>query len=128
MPKPPDAFEPWNQLELELFTEYVGPPLEIRAEGTILWTIRQYQIFHEILNERDRQETKWHEAPGVWPCDATTKLAVLAEEFGEVARGVLERDAENVREELVQVAAVCMKWLEAFDADQITNRRKDGAG
>ena len=91
-------------------------------------TEAQWAIFNDILLERERQQEKWNEPPGVWPCDATTKLAVLAEEFGEVARGVLQRDAANVREELIQVAAVAMKWLEAFSAEEITNRKKDGTG
>lgn len=37
------------------------------------------------------------------------RLAVLVEEVGEVARAVLER------ERLVQVAAVCCKWLQGMD-------------
>lgn len=45
----------------------------------------------------------------------TSKLAVLAEEFGEVARAILERDEVNLREELVQVAAVTIAWLEDFE-------------
>lgn len=50
------------------------------------------------------------------------RLAVLAEEFGEVARAVLENNGlandkhgKNLRKELVQVAAVCVSWVEGMD-------------
>lgn len=54
------------------------------------------------------------------------KLSVLIEEVGEVAREILTmqgrrhaRDAagtvEALRAELVQVAAVCVAWIEALD-------------
>jgi hypothetical protein len=36
---------------------------------------------------------------------------------GEVARAVLDRSSENLRDELVQVAAVAVAWLESFPAD-----------
>ncbi len=50
------------------------------------------------------------------------RLAVLAEEFGEVARAILEQGklandvtGADLREELVQVAAVAAKWIEGID-------------
>lgn len=51
------------------------------------------------------------------------RLAILAEEFGEVARAVLELayasdpafDAAHLRDELVQVAAVSVAWVEEID-------------
>jgi NTP pyrophosphatase (non-canonical NTP hydrolase) len=42
------------------------------------------------------------------------KAAVLAEECGEVARAVLEVDMRGLRDELVQVAAVAVAWLEGM--------------
>lgn len=56
------------------------------------------------------------------------RLAVLAEEFGEVARAILEAGYgsgtpvvvahwdHQMRAELVQVAAVSVAWVEAIDA------------
>jgi hypothetical protein len=51
------------------------------------------------------------------------RLAVLAEEFGEVAKEVCNlmagadpRVKALLREELVQVAAVCVAWIEGLDA------------
>jgi hypothetical protein len=72
-----------------------------------------------ILLERDRQAATWNR-PHEWgegDCSsehvpATVKAAVLAEEVGEVARAVLDRDGDTLYTELVQVAAVALAWLE----------------
>jgi len=72
--------------------------------------------------ERTRQSDKWH-GPHPWgsgDCSSadvapTVKAAVLGEECGEVARAVLDRDDEQLRRELVQVAAVAVAWLEWFE-------------
>lgn len=37
-------------------------------------------------------------------------LSVVVEEVGEVARAINDSDLENLKEELVQVAACCRKW------------------
>ena len=56
------------------------------------------------------------------------KLAVLAEEFGEVSRLVVEalihhsrRNTAKLRKELVQVAAVCVSWISALDEETRTS-------
>lgn len=94
----------------------------------------------EIAAERYRQEELREQGKFRYTCasaemDNTERLAVLAEEFGEVALAVCElmhakheecrmpatvrdqRDVSatraNLREELVQVAAVCLAWLES---------------
>jgi malonyl CoA-acyl carrier protein transacylase len=36
----------------------------------------------------------------------------------EVAEAMLETDRQKIREELVQVAAVAVKWVEAIDRDE----------
>lgn len=67
-----------------------------------------------VQAERARQDARWG------PPDAASRelmlelVAVLTEETGEVARAVLERDRENLREELIQVAAVAQKFWEAL--------------
>ena len=78
------------------------------------------EIFRDILSERKRQEAKWGKQsyePNVW-------LPILIEEVGEVAKGIQELTScnsvrkiarENYRNELVQVAAVCVQMLEDFD-------------
>lgn len=39
-------------------------------------------------------------------------LCVLFEEVAEVVWALIRRDRANLREELAQVAAVCLRWLE----------------
>ncbi|HEY5960598.1 MAG TPA: hypothetical protein VIV60_28790 [Polyangiaceae bacterium] len=80
-------------------------------------------IFDEIDDERERQAAKWGGVNTGWgtgDCSShdmrdEVKSVVLTEECGEVARAVLERDAPGLRKELVQVAAVCVAWLEALE-------------
>jgi NTP pyrophosphatase (non-canonical NTP hydrolase) len=69
------------------------------------------QVIREVHIERDRQQALWGEQnhhPDYW-------LSILAEEFGEVARAICERDWENYREELIHVAAVAVSMAECFD-------------
>lgn len=83
------------------------------------------EIYEAIDNERARQDAKF---PGQWGgfatafavfdeptarCSAFECAAILAEEAGEVARAVIDRDRQGLEHELVQVAAVCVAWLEA---------------
>lgn len=73
------------------------------------------ESFHSLVQaERARQDALWG------PPDASTDalvlalVAILTEETGEVARAVLEQDRDNLRTELVQVAAVAQKFWEAL--------------
>lgn len=65
-------------------------------------------IVGQILLERERQDRKW----GVQRHPHCVWSAVLSEECGEVSKACLEEDYENLKEELNQVAAVCIAWLE----------------
>jgi hypothetical protein len=86
----------------------------------------------DIILERIRQETigEAKRARGIpWRSCADpemdggdmTRVAVLGEEFGEVANAALERtygsnlSDRHLRDELVQVAAVSLAWIEAID-------------
>jgi hypothetical protein len=79
------------------------------------------EVYKLIDSERVRQATKWS-APGHWgsgDCSSggitnIVKVAVLTEEVGEVARAVLDRKPGNLRDELIQVAAVAVAWLEGM--------------
>jgi hypothetical protein len=80
------------------------------------------RILTLVRAERARQNE--HVASGRWrhtcadaAMDDYEKLAVLGEEFGEVARALLERrPLANLRDELVQVAAVAVAWAESADS------------
>lgn len=68
-------------------------------------------IYSDITAERRRQDEKWGDqvhSPATW-------MAILAEEFGEAAGAMLEGKS-SWREELIQVAAVVVAIVEAYDA------------
>ena len=93
------------------------------------------QVIHEQINDEEhRQKRLWGEqnhAPAFW-------LAILAEEFGEAARAVVEhgamdthrrltgREADEqlaklratLRRELVQVAAVAVSFIDYLDRQE----------
>jgi NTP pyrophosphatase (non-canonical NTP hydrolase) len=75
-------------------------------------TPRDHAI-NAIRAERHRQIEKW----GHGPMPAGRELAILVEEVGEVATAIQDGDIQNLRDELVQVAAVCVRWLEFLDVD-----------
>jgi hypothetical protein len=90
----------------------------------------------DIYKERLRQEDLVRIGKFAWTCSNPSiedekKLAVLAEEFGEVSKEVMEmlicRDRgtfeelpamwARLRTELVQVGAVCAAWAAALDVE-----------
>lgn len=85
--------------------------------------MRPNEIWSHILEERTRQNELKKVAMILPACadpiDEAVKLAALTEEVGEVARAVMARggwsgEEDNLREELVQVAAICVAWLETL--------------
>lgn len=105
--------------------------------------INMNQIYIDIYKERDRQEILKRDGKFLWTCADfnvahNAKLAVLAEEFGETAKEVVDYGIsidkymkeklsfplhrrlyflKRIREELIQVAAVCVAWCEAIDKE-----------
>ena len=92
--------------------------------------------FDKISDERDRQDRSFVEGKFSFNCasrvaDGVRKLRVLMEEVGEVAQAVndieecsvapnpcrkhLPKLRRHLISELVQVAAVCMAWLESME-------------
>lgn len=70
----------------------------------------QKAVIELIIEERKRQDEKWGKSDHsnfVWN-------AILNKEVGEVAHEVLNELPYSLREEVVQVAAVAMAWLEAI--------------
>jgi NTP pyrophosphatase (non-canonical NTP hydrolase) len=83
--------------------------------------VTQADAIAQVLAERERQARLWNQYHkwGWGDCSSNliapvTKVAVLTEECGEVARAVLDGDPANLRTELVQVAAVALAWLESL--------------
>jgi len=84
------------------------------------------QIWTAILKERARQEKKF---PGRTIADVPPlmKLRILVEEVGEVAEAMDTLDANTVRnlkDELIQVAAVAVGWLESVDKRKVNGYAK----
>lgn len=70
----------------------------------------QLQIMRDIGAERQRQDEKWGEqnhSDAVWS-------AILGEEYGGVCKALLDDPESKLVEELTQVAAVAVAWLEAI--------------
>lgn len=80
--------------------------------------MKRQSILDAILVERLRQERLKRDGKFLYTCadniSDVMRLPILAEEFGEVARAINEGDPENLKEELIQTAAVCLSWLEAL--------------
>ncbi len=81
--------------------------------------LKTYSIFFLIKMERVKQNVKWGEQNH----DDFKWLSILAEEFGEVSKAVCEQMQknhhplalrENLEIELIQVAAVCVQWIECL--------------
>ena len=78
-----------------------------------------HDVLIDVAAERLRQEGL--KASGKFPATCAdpipdgAKLAILMEEVGEVARAINDRQSrDELRAELVQVAAVAVAWLEAM--------------
>lgn len=99
--------------------------------------LSRQHILDDISAERERQTAL--KAMGqfkreVHELGASDALAVLAEEFGEVANVVADMvagkplETDHLREELIQVAAVCVSWVEGIDAQQKQPPMQSGCG
>ena len=72
-------------------------------------------VLLDVVRERLEQDAKW---PVQMTSPTTPWLAILVEEVGEAARAVLNNASDgpqDLRAELVQVAAVACAWVEWLD-------------
>ena len=80
-------------------------------------------ITEQLLSERESQEKTWgeqmHHTDEYW-------TVILAEEFGEVAREVYEKNTPKLYNELIQCGAVCMAWAEAIQKRNMERRIEEG--
>lgn len=83
------------------------------------------QILAEVNAERVRQDLlkqggRFKHTFADLEMSNTDRLTALCREFGEVAEAINYTGAgkcrDNLREELIQVAACCVAWVEGLDA------------
>ena len=114
------------------------------------------EVLNDVGFERVRQEDLRRSGKFLWTCAVSgalvsldRKMSVLSEEVGEVAKEVVDigiardkydkekmafpRHRESalllrIRKELVQVAAVCVAWIEAIDVDLDRLEQRIGSG
>jgi NTP pyrophosphatase (non-canonical NTP hydrolase) len=82
-------------------------------------------VLSEVRAERERQHTRWGSQRPDW----AIWLAILMEEVGESAEAALKAQYEgaplqDLRDEMVQVAAVAVAMLEHLD--EVLNATKQG--
>ncbi|SRR5216684_2162561 len=80
-----------------------------------------YSAFSAIAVERASQDHKWGEqnhSDLYW-------LGILGEEYGEIAKALIEQDTseEAIESEVVQLAAVCVAYLECRQRERIRAAR-----
>jgi hypothetical protein len=102
-----------------------------QAKQLILNSLRA-DIFADIVRERERQEKLVAEGRHPFSCadpsiSGAEKARVAGEEYGEVCKASYEMDnsevlpkihahhRDNLREELIQLAAVAVAWLESIE-------------
>jgi hypothetical protein len=86
-----------------------------------------WHVLDDVERERERQTElrdagRFERTLADAGLSEAERLAVVAEEFGEVARCVADvvagkqADADHLRKELIQLAACCVAWAEFLDS------------
>jgi len=81
----------------------------------------QNKVLQKVIQERGKQNQKWgqqNHKDAIW-------LVILTEEVGETSQAILHdifggHASGNVEEELIQVAAVAIQWLECIQRKKIS--------
>lgn len=76
----------------------------------------QQTFYRVVLDELARAETKYP----TWPTDMIHQVAIMQEESGEAIRAAINHvyhgePLEDVRAELVQTAAMCLRCLKNLE-------------
>ena len=70
--------------------------------------MNQIEIINAIVKERMRQDY-------LHPKNKKDEyLSILMEEVGEIATAIQRKDKDNLKDELIHTASVCVRWLEAL--------------
>lgn len=121
-------------------SEIEGELSESQATAIDVDDFVRAQIFNEIQHERERQMKLKADGKFAHTCadldiEDMERLPILAEEFGEVSKEVMEQiinvrwrqnwgDEEKgvnktrLRKELIQIAACAVAWIEAIDGSE----------
>lgn len=68
------------------------------------------KVFEEIEKERAKQHLKFCYKP---IANSTETVSIMGEKFGEICHAVNQNlGEEETRKEVVQLAAVCIAWLD----------------
>ncbi|MEG1925840.1 MAG: hypothetical protein RR415_08830 [Ruthenibacterium sp.] len=81
-------------------------------ECTQCWVDANTPIVFKVLKII---RTEFEKAKAKHPDFSDNPLAVLVEEVGEIATALQNGDAENLKQEIAQTAAVCVRWLEKME-------------
>ena len=84
----------------------------------------EMNISDHVQQEVSRAKLKFPD----WPTDPLHAVAIIAEEFGELQKAVLEHIYElhkgvsndDIRQEAIQTAAMCHRFIESIDDYDIT--------
>ena len=85
-----------------------------------MMTTATNSVIADVVSERVRQNTKW----GVQRHQYGDWIAILGEEFGEASQAAVEyifgrhASTDDLRKELVQVAAVAVQIIEQIDEQE----------
>lgn len=77
---------------------------DISRMKVIIDTMKERERQHELWGEQNLEKEKW--------------IALIVEEIGEVARACNDKDDENYREEMIQVAALAIQAVECYDREK----------
>lgn len=101
-----------NQITDEQQARLLSDVLEKKAKPVI--EHRSTEAMDSVIREMYEQDrvhgAQRHQSPAVW-------FPIFVEEVGEVGTAMQEKS--NLREELVQVAAVALQWIEDIDRDGV---------
>lgn len=72
-------------------------------------------VLLSAIKEERRRQNIIHPS---FPKFDSSRFLILTEEFGEIAKALNDEDDENLKIELIQLASVCVRWLEEIKRDE----------
>jgi hypothetical protein len=88
--------------------------LSVSSQVWIEEVVERVEVFNRVNILREQMDRKWGDLSIAQGRGDSFVVTLLAEEVGEVARAVLEKDGENLKDELIDIMQICTAWLEAL--------------